>query len=293
MVYTTPWYIYYLETSDKIRVVFDCSASIEGESLNTHLLQGPDLTNKLLGVLCRFRKEPIAVMCDIEQMFYQFRVTKNTAIISGSCVGIQTIAKRNLLNNLWQCTYLVLHPRKDVQILDWRELQQTIKQSSGKKWKTSYAMIFALMTAWNPSRAYQKPLTWSTYRKGRLRLCKFVSNEKEVIDFLVPDDRAKDLKDIKMVSDKLPLERALGITWWIESDSFKCKIDLKDRPLTRRGVLSSVSSLYGPLGFIAPVILAGKQILQQMCAYSNTQRKSHVTDLIVSCFHDKTLHQGC
>ena len=92
--------IYHLETSDKIRVVFDCSASIEGESLNTHLLQGPDLTNKLLGVLCRFRKEPIAVMCDIEQMFYQFRVTKNTAIISGSCGGIQTIAKRNLLNNL-------------------------------------------------------------------------------------------------------------------------------------------------------------------------------------------------
>ena len=55
------------------------------------------------------------------------------------------------------------------------------------------------------------------------------------------------------------------MTWCNESDSFRFRIVLKDRPLTRRGILSSVSSLYDPLGFIAPVVLAGKQILQQMC----------------------------
>ena len=52
-------------------MVFDCSANFGGESL----LQGPDLRNKLIGVICRFRQEPVAVMCDIEQMFYQFRVS--------------------------------------------------------------------------------------------------------------------------------------------------------------------------------------------------------------------------
>ena len=44
--------------------------------LNSHLLQGPDLTNKLLGVICRFRKESITIICDVEQMFYQFKVNK-------------------------------------------------------------------------------------------------------------------------------------------------------------------------------------------------------------------------
>ncbi|MCG8044768.1 MAG: hypothetical protein N0E48_03640, partial [Candidatus Thiodiazotropha endolucinida] len=49
------WYIphhgvYHPQKPDKIRVVFDCSATFEGSSLNSHLLQGPDLTNKLLGV---------------------------------------------------------------------------------------------------------------------------------------------------------------------------------------------------------------------------------------------------
>ena len=33
---------------DKVRVVFDCAASYRGTSLNAQVLQGPDLTNKLL-----------------------------------------------------------------------------------------------------------------------------------------------------------------------------------------------------------------------------------------------------
>ncbi|XP_064631350.1 uncharacterized protein LOC135489762 [Lineus longissimus] len=59
---------------DKVRVVYDCSAIYQGEALNHHLLQGPDLLNNLTGVLCRFRKERIAFTGDIEAMFYQVSV---------------------------------------------------------------------------------------------------------------------------------------------------------------------------------------------------------------------------
>lgn len=75
------WYIphhgiYHPHKPGKIRVVFDCSARFHETSLNDHLLTGPDLTNTLVGVLCRFRKGPIAIMCDIERMFHQFHVAK-------------------------------------------------------------------------------------------------------------------------------------------------------------------------------------------------------------------------
>lgn len=72
------WYIphhgVYHPQKRKMRVVFDC-----GASLNAHLLQGPDLTSTLIGVLTRFRKEPIVLMSDIEAMFHQVRVPEEDA----------------------------------------------------------------------------------------------------------------------------------------------------------------------------------------------------------------------
>ena len=60
--------IYHPKKPGKIRVVFDCSARYARTSLNQNLLQGPDLTNSLVGVLCRFHQEAIAFSCDVESV---------------------------------------------------------------------------------------------------------------------------------------------------------------------------------------------------------------------------------
>lgn len=57
-----------------LRVVFDCGATFKGASLNSELLQGPNLTSSLLGVLMRFRQEPVAFMGDIQAMFHQVKI---------------------------------------------------------------------------------------------------------------------------------------------------------------------------------------------------------------------------
>ena len=59
---------------DKPRIVFDCAATYQGVSLNSKILQGPDLTNNLVGVLTRFRLHSVAFMGDIEAMFHQVKV---------------------------------------------------------------------------------------------------------------------------------------------------------------------------------------------------------------------------
>ena len=74
------WYIphhgVYHPKKNTLRVVYDCGAVYQGTSLNSELLQGPDLTNSLVGVLLRFRREPVALMADIRSMFHQVRVSK-------------------------------------------------------------------------------------------------------------------------------------------------------------------------------------------------------------------------
>ena len=58
----------------KIRLVFDSSAQYHGTSLNSELLQGPDLTNHLRTILMRFRKHEIGFTADVEAMFYAFKL---------------------------------------------------------------------------------------------------------------------------------------------------------------------------------------------------------------------------
>lgn len=55
--------------------VFDSSANFEGVSLNDVLLTELDLVNCWLGVLVLFRQKPIAIIADLEQMFYCFFCT--------------------------------------------------------------------------------------------------------------------------------------------------------------------------------------------------------------------------
>ena len=68
------WYVPHHATRGKFRIVFDCAAKFRSTSLNDHLLQGPDHTSSLVGVLLRFRSRPIAVMADIQVMFHEVRV---------------------------------------------------------------------------------------------------------------------------------------------------------------------------------------------------------------------------
>ncbi|PFX33128.1 hypothetical protein AWC38_SpisGene1978 [Stylophora pistillata] len=56
---------------DKVRVVYDCAAKFGQTSLNQQLLQGPDQTNQLVGVLSRFRQNSVGIVADIEAMFHK------------------------------------------------------------------------------------------------------------------------------------------------------------------------------------------------------------------------------
>ena len=79
------------------------------------------------------------------------------------------------------------------------------------------------------------------------------------------EERTKELRSLDLNHHCIPVERALGVRWHVESDKFGFRITIKDKPLTRRGILSTIGSMYDPLGIAAPVLLPGKKILQDLC----------------------------
>ena len=87
----------------------------------------------------------------------------------------------------------------------------------------------------------------------------------EVIQQIPVSDRTEGLKELDFSCEPVPIERALGVQWCIESDTFNFTLSLRDRPCTRRGILSTISSIYDLLDFVAPVLLEGKTILQELC----------------------------
>ena len=101
--------------------------------------------------------------------------------------------------------------------------------------------------------------------EGGVHLHKFISNSKEVMQSVAPEEVATGVQDLNLLKTSIPVERALGVQWCIELDQFSFRITLKDQPLTRRGILSMVNSVYNSHGYLAPVILAGKLILQELC----------------------------
>ena len=269
------WYIphhgvYHPKKPGKIRVVFDCSAKCDNQSLNQQLLQGPDLTNSLIGVLCRFRQEPVAFACDIEGMFHQVRVNEED---------------RDFLRFLWWkdgdttkepeeyrmtvhlfgatsspgCANLALKTTADDHATE-------VGEEAAEFIKKNFYVDDGLKSVKNVESAIsliKKGI--EICKKGGFRLCKFTANRKEVIESIEKEDRVKDIKNIDLDKESLPPERVLGVEWNIRNDSLKFHITLKDKPLTRRSILSTVSSIYDPLGLAAPFVVRGKKVLQMLC----------------------------
>jgi hypothetical protein len=65
----------------KYRVCQDGAAKVKGRSLNDELLAGPDLLNRLVGVLLRFRQNPIAVPSDVKVFFHQIYVNEEDSAV--------------------------------------------------------------------------------------------------------------------------------------------------------------------------------------------------------------------
>lgn len=231
--------------------MFDSSAKFNNISLNDVLLKGPDITNNLKDILLRFRREEIAVIGEVEQMFHnldlplkEYRMTvhvfENRPSPAVATYGLRRCVAHSdpdvidfVSNNFYVDDRLLSSPHEEIAADLMKRTQMTLKEG------------------------------------GRLKLHKISSNSKLVLMKFPAHDLAKDLKDLDIGKDDLPVQRILGLSWDINADVFTFKISSDQKPFTRRGVLSTINSLFDPLGFASPVSVQGKMLFRQMLSTSS------------------------
>ncbi|KAI7790112.1 hypothetical protein IRJ41_020083, partial [Triplophysa rosa] len=179
------WYIphhgVYHPKKGTLRVVFDCGAAFKGTSLNDQLLQGPNLTNSLLGVLA---------------MFHQVKVAAEDT---------------NFLHFLWwQDGDIRQEPgeyRMNVHLFGAVFPERVIDTIY-----TNFFMDDCLKSVASEQEAILmiKDLT-NVCLTGGFQLTKWVSNKRAVLQTVPEELRAHGIKFMDLDKDQLPMERALGL----------------------------------------------------------------------------------
>lgn len=269
-VFYIPHHGVYHPKKRKLRVVFDCTASFQGRSLNSELLQGPNLTNTLVGVLLRFREEPIAMMADIESMFYQVKVPEEDADLlrffwwpNGNLNGPMeefrmTVHLFGATSSPSVASYALRRTAEDHKATASSEAVQTVLRN--------FYVDDCLKSVATEDDAVTLASDLRTLcASGGFTLTKWMSHSRKMLMSIPEEHRASEAKDLDLSHDALPVERTLGIQWDTETDTFTYSMKLQDKPMTRRGILSVVNSIYDPLGFLAPVVLLAKLLLKELC----------------------------
>ena len=199
---------------DKVRVVFDCASKFQNISLNQRILQGPDLTNSLTGVLTRFRVESTAIMADIEKMFYQVHVPTEDAkylrFLWWPGGDMEKAPEEfQMLVHLFggvsspSCASYALQRTADGNVEHFDEdTVQTVRRN--------FYVDDCLKSVEDDQCASRLvDQLCQLLAKGGFRLTKWISNSCDVIHSVPVSERAGSVRELDL--ENLPIERALGI----------------------------------------------------------------------------------
>ena len=257
---------------EKLRVVFDAAAKYKGISLNDKLLSGPSLMNTLAGVLLRFRCGSVCLTADIRSMFHQVFVP------SEDCDALRFLWKPDVTSDGPPDHYqMVVHifgakssPCCANYCLKRCAYDNTCDEFSESALSTIKRNFYVddMLKATDSvpeATALLQELVKLT-ATGGFTLTQWASNSDEVIELINGLDPELGISSvINLDLDKKAVyRRTLGVLLDMRQDEFTFSTVEINNACTKRGVLKTVSSIFDPLGMVAPFILRAKILLQQL-----------------------------
>ena len=254
------------DSTEKWRIVFDCSAKAKGAtSLNQHLLPGPNLNPDLVKLLLNFRLHTVAVSADITEAYMRIGVSPND---------------QPYFRFLWRSPDSSLTKVFQMGRVTWGAtssgflLAATVRHHLRKADHASQELAGCLYADdfLQSFESDEQAIEFTNRIRAALdgagmSLAKWKTNSAKFTAHLRNTGVEPKLFD---VSDS-GLFGVLGISWCPDGDVFRFEmpqrlgiiINLVKIP-TKREVLSVMASIYDPMSWLTPFTLRGKFIIQRL-----------------------------
>lgn len=266
-----------------VRIVFNSSANYMGHILNDYWAKGPDLLNNILGILVRFRENPVAFIGDIKKMYH-------------------TVATTTLDHHTHRFLWRDMNSNKEP---DTYVIQRV---SFGDKPSGAIATVALRKTAEMSKDRYPEAMEiilTNTYMDDIIESVDTESKAKQLTDdienlleqggfklkeWIYSGIQSNKNDEQVVIESHTTTEKVLGVVWTPRTDEFTFKVQMtlsspkskKKRAsrrassngtnqtsqtstgLTKRKILSQVNSIYDPLGLASPYTVRAKILMRQL-----------------------------
>ncbi|XP_045023635.1 uncharacterized protein LOC123468017 [Daphnia magna] len=225
-----------------LRIVYDCSCKTSaGVSLNDCLEIGPPLQNVMMAILLRFRAHTIGLTADIEKAFHQ--------------VGLHE-QDRDFVRFLWlKDPY---DSKSDFESYRFRVIPFGASSSP-------FILLSVIKKHLQDSSSLlADDINRNIYVDNLISGCE---TSEDAVSYFSEANNVESSKS-EGVGDKSQVTKVLGLDWEREEDRLHVpcvKLSHLSHPQTsKREVLRGISATYDPLGFITPLTIPARMLIQEI-----------------------------
>ncbi|XP_062556857.1 uncharacterized protein LOC134221685 [Armigeres subalbatus] len=258
---------------NKVRLVWDAAATVNGVSLNSELLKGPDMLKFLPSVLNQFRQYRIAFGGDIQEMYHQLRIREADKqalrfLFRFNPADAPSIYVMDVATFGASCSPCSAQFIKNLNAADFsKEFPSASSAVVNKHYVDDY---------YDSVDSVDEAITLANqvkliHSRGGFHIRNWVSNSPQFLDAMGEE---KLNPAVHFNRDKnTHTERVLGIVWDPKEDVFlfstagregyQAVLHGMEIP-TKRIVLSCVMAMFDPQGLLSPFTVFGRMLIQDL-----------------------------
>ena len=245
--------------------MFNASAKFNGTALNDVIYQGPKLQNDLFNVLLRFRRYPVALICDIAEMYLRVQLHhKDRSYHRFLWRGMNTEQKpleyefNSLVFGINLSPFLAQFVSQHHATVH----KQQYPRAAEVILKSTYMddSMDSVIDETEGVELYKK--LSELWQKAGMQTHKWLSNSLKVLENIPPQYRAP---EVSLDGDEISAVKTLGVLWLATDDVFTFKSDVLEKfQPSKRNFLKRIATLFDPLGMLSPFVIRAKMLMQEI-----------------------------